>query len=131
MAPSLNYLQEVTYQIFKNTGLKIDITIQKHGFYPKGGANVKCVFFPPIGNVKPINLTELGNLDEIKGEIIATDHLKSRNIGERIKKSIQHHIKKNLRFNQFNVIGIKKVRTRWSIMCSVYNLMRIYNIGLQ
>jgi|GEM_PF-6685451 len=41
------------------------------------------------------------------------------------------HIKKNLRFNQFNVIGIKKVRIRWSIMCSAYNLMRIYNIGLQ
>ena len=41
------------------------------------------------------------------------------------------HIKKNLRLTQFNVIGIKKVRTRWSIMCSVYNLMRIYNIGLK
>jgi RNA 3'-terminal phosphate cyclase (ATP) len=96
-APSLNYLQEVTYQIFKNAGLKIDITIQKHGFYPKGGAIVKCVFLPPIGNVKPIDLTELGNIDEINGEIIATDHLKSRNIGERIKKSIQQYIEKNLR----------------------------------
>jgi hypothetical protein len=41
------------------------------------------------------------------------------------------HIKKNLRFNQFNVIGLKKVGVRWSIICTAYNLMRIYNIGLQ
>jgi RNA 3'-phosphate cyclase len=37
-APSLNYLKYVTYNIFGNHGFTIDIDIQKHGFYPKGGA---------------------------------------------------------------------------------------------
>ncbi|MFW9786002.1 MAG: RNA 3'-terminal phosphate cyclase, partial [Candidatus Heimdallarchaeota archaeon] len=96
-APSLNYLQEVTFQIFKNTGLKIEIDIKNHGFYPKGGANVKCVFQPPLGNIKPINLIDLGNLDLIKGDIIATYHLKSRNVGERIKKSVIQLLKRSLR----------------------------------
>jgi transposase len=40
------------------------------------------------------------------------------------------HFKKNLRFDRFNVIGLEKVRTRWSILCAIYNLKRIYNIGL-
>ncbi len=38
------------------------------------------------------------------------------------------HIKKNLRFIGFNVIGLEKVRTRWAIICSAYNLKRIYKI---
>lgn len=41
------------------------------------------------------------------------------------------HIKKNLRFERFAVIGLKKVRTRWTIICLVYNLKRIYNLGVQ
>ena len=41
------------------------------------------------------------------------------------------HIKKNLRFERFTVIGLKKVRTRWTIICLVYNLKRIYNLGVK
>ncbi|MFX1418304.1 MAG: RNA 3'-terminal phosphate cyclase [Promethearchaeota archaeon] len=98
-APSLNYLQQVTYNIFKNHGFKIDIAIQKHGFYPKGGAIVKCTLFPPKEGIKPINLTKLGNLDLIQGEIISTSHLKSKNVSERIKKSAQQRLKQNLGIN--------------------------------
>ena len=96
-APSLNYLQEVTYQLFRNSGLKIDVEIKEHGFYPKGGAQVRCTLHSSQHEIKPINLIELGNLDIIKGEIIATNHLKNRNIGERIKKVIYQHIKRNLK----------------------------------
>lgn len=96
-APSLNYLQEVTYQLFRNSGLKIDVEIKEHGFYPKGGAQVKCILHPSQNEIKPINLIELGNLDIIKGEIIATHNLKNRNIGERIKKSVYQNIKRKLK----------------------------------
>ncbi|MFX0104004.1 MAG: RNA 3'-terminal phosphate cyclase [Candidatus Hodarchaeota archaeon] len=98
-APSLNYLQEVTYKIFRNYGLKIDIEIEKHGFYPKGGALVKCTIFPPKNNIKPISLTELGKIDLIQGEIITTNQLRRNNIGERIKKSVIQQLKKNLELN--------------------------------
>ncbi|MFX1409011.1 MAG: RNA 3'-terminal phosphate cyclase [Promethearchaeota archaeon] len=96
-APSLNYLQEVTYKIFEKMGLKIEIDIQKHGFYPTGGAEAKCVIFPLKSKIKPLNLTELGNLDIINGEIIVTNQLKRNNISERIKKSIEQHLRKNLK----------------------------------
>ncbi|MHA2126423.1 MAG: RNA 3'-terminal phosphate cyclase, partial [Promethearchaeota archaeon] len=39
-APSLSYLQEVTYKIFKDSGLNIKLEIKKQGFYPKGGARI-------------------------------------------------------------------------------------------
>lgn len=98
-APSLNYLREVTYKIFKRSGLKINLEIQKHGFYPKGGARIICDIFPSKTTPKPINLTELGNIDLIQGEIIITKQLmRSRdNIGTRIRKSIQQQIKRNLK----------------------------------
>ncbi|MFX1307708.1 MAG: RNA 3'-terminal phosphate cyclase [Promethearchaeota archaeon] len=95
-APSLNYLKEVTYEIFKNHGFNIEIDIKKHGFYPKGGALVKCTFFPPKNNIRPIHLTKLGNLDLIKGEIVVTNQLKGKSVGERIKKSAQQYLKKYL-----------------------------------
>ncbi|UCD02128.1 MAG: RNA 3'-phosphate cyclase [Promethearchaeota archaeon] len=93
-APSLNYLKEVTYRIFKDHGFPIDIDIQKHGFYPKGGALVKCTLYPPKNKISPIFLTELGNLDLIQGEIIVTNQLRRNNVGERIKKTTQHELEK-------------------------------------
>ena len=95
-APSLNYLKEVTYQIFRNHGYDIDINIQKHGFYPKGGAIVKCTLYPPKDKLKPISLTELGKIESIRGEIIITNQLRRNNVGERIRTSVLKHLKKNL-----------------------------------
>lgn len=98
-APSLNYLKEVVYKIFSRSGSKIDLEILKHGFYPKGGARVKCTIFPSKVTINPINLTELGNINLIQGEIIITNQLKrSRdNVGTRIRKSIQQQIKRKLK----------------------------------
>lgn len=97
-APGLNYLKEVTYQIFQESGLKIDIEIQKHGFYPKGGAQISCILFPPTTDLKPINLIKLGNLTKIKGEITITNQLKNpkSKIDERIKKSINKELKSQI-----------------------------------
>ncbi|HEC40334.1 hypothetical protein LCGC14_0756240 [marine sediment metagenome] len=98
-APSLNYLQEVTYKILSRYGSKIDLKIQKHGFYPKGGAKVTCTIFPSKEPLTPINLTELGNVNLIQGEIIITNQLKrSRdNVGTRIRNSIQQQIRRKLK----------------------------------
>jgi RNA 3'-terminal phosphate cyclase (ATP)/RNA 3'-terminal phosphate cyclase (GTP) len=98
-APSLNYLQEVTYKIFKKAGCRIEIEILKHGFYPKGGAKVICTIFPSKQNLISINLTELGNVNIIQGIIIITNQLRrSRdNIGSRIRKSIQQQIRRKLK----------------------------------
>ncbi len=98
-APSLNYLMNVTYQIFKKSGFIISIDINKYGFYPKGGALTKCTIFPPKATLKPLNLKELGTIDLIQGEIILSNQLKQsgRNIGERIKKSIKLELRNHLK----------------------------------
>lgn len=98
-APGLNYLKEVTYKIFRNHGFKIDIDIQKHGFYPKGGALVKCTLYPSKRKLKPIYLTELGNIELIQGEIITTNQLKRKEVGERIKATTQKQLKKELKMD--------------------------------
>jgi RNA 3'-phosphate cyclase len=95
-APSLNYLQQVTYNIFRNHGFKIDIEIKKHGFYPKGGAIVRSTIYPPKTKIKPLNLTELGNISLIQGEIICTNHLINKKVCERIEKSATLQIEKHL-----------------------------------
>lgn len=98
-APSLNYLQEVTYQILKRAGgFKIEVEIKRQGFFPKGAASVNCVIYPPKIPLKPINLTELGNIDIIQGEIIIANQLRHNrdNIGLRIIKSINQQIKRTL-----------------------------------
>ena len=72
-APSLNYLQKVTFPLFNHSGLDIKVEIQRHGMYPKGGAKVNCKIYPSTQELKPLNITELGNIDLIQGEIIITN----------------------------------------------------------
>jgi len=98
-APGLNYLKAVTYKIFETSGLKIKIDILRHGFYPKGGAQINCHIYPPPKTLNPINLTELGNVERIHGDIIITNQLRrNRNdIGTRIRKSIQQRVKRDLK----------------------------------
>ena len=97
-APSLNYLLEVTFKLFNQSGLSINTEINRHGFYPKGGAQVICTINPSNTTLNPISLTELGTVDLIQGEIIITKQLMRNrdNIGTRIRKSIKQQLKKNL-----------------------------------
>ena len=93
-APSINYLMDLTYPIFKSSGLKIDVKVQRHGFYPKGGARVQCSISKMTESIAPIKLNRLGNIDSIKGQIIITSNLKGKNrIPERIKKIISDELK--------------------------------------
>ena len=97
-APGIDYLKNVTYKIFKKSGLNLDINIQKHGFYPKGGARMKCLINPPTQKLKPLNLTDLGTVDLIQGKIIITNQLRRArdSIGDRIRKSVKRQIKRDL-----------------------------------
>ena len=98
-APSLNYLQKVSFPLFSYSGLDIKVQIQKHGMYPKGGAKVNCKIYPSTQELKPIDITELGNIDLIQGEIIITnDNRRPRdNIGDKIRKSIHQKIRTQLK----------------------------------
>ena len=41
-APSIPYVNHVTWEIFRNMNFDLKIEIKRHGFYPKGGARVSA-----------------------------------------------------------------------------------------
>lgn len=95
-APGLNYLKNVTYQIFKKHGFEITIDIHKYGFYPKGGGATTCKIEPPKKGLNPINLTSLGNLDVIEGKIVCSNKLSNARVSERIKESAEAALKREI-----------------------------------
>ena len=100
-APSLNYLEHLTYPLFKKSGLVIEIHTKKQGFYPKGGAQVLCQVKQTEANLEPLNLTTLGEIENICGEIIITNQLKAAksSIPQRITKSIKSQLKGRYEYN--------------------------------
>jgi len=72
-APSLNYLEHVTFPLFKKSGVNIEVNTLKQGFYPKGGAQVKYYIKLPEDELKSLYLTTLGEIQQIHGEIIITN----------------------------------------------------------
>ena len=93
-APSIDYLVDVTYKIFKLARLNIEVKILRQGFYPKGGAHIECSISKNAHPISPIQLNQLGNIESVKGRITITSQLKGKgNIVERIKKTIINELK--------------------------------------
>jgi len=90
-APNLLYTESVLLPLIKKLGFEASLKIRKHGFFPKGGADVVC----NIKNCKPesLHILERGNLIEIKGISLATEDLKSRNVTERQASSAKKVLK--------------------------------------
>ena len=64
-APNLLYTKEVFLPLIRRMGFNAEIEIIKHGFYPKGGADVKAVIYKSE-NIQPLNLVKRGELSSIK-----------------------------------------------------------------
>jgi RNA 3'-terminal phosphate cyclase (ATP)/RNA 3'-terminal phosphate cyclase (GTP) len=92
-APPLPYLQHVLFPLI---GDQTKIEIEKEGFYPKGGAEVKILVHP--FKPKPIKITDKGILKDIKIISTATQDLQKARVAERqaaaatklIKTKLQH-----------------------------------------
>ena len=98
-APTLPYLENVTLPQLAVMGYNIRIVLDRHGFYPKGGAKVTFIIKPP-GKLKPINLEHFGNeIKEIGGISVASFHLKRSNVAKRQEKAAKRIINKELGIN--------------------------------
>jgi RNA 3'-phosphate cyclase len=95
-APGLNYLDNVTYGFFRKAGFRVEIKIKKYGFYPKGGALTTCRLYPAKDHLKPLELTELGDISQIEGKIACTKSLSHAQVSERIKTSAEKAINEKL-----------------------------------
>ena len=80
-SPTIDHFRYVFLKILEKMGAKIEVQIEKRGFYPKGGAKVKAIVYP--AKLKPIVLTDPGALKEIIIISGASELLKERKVAER------------------------------------------------
>ena len=90
-APNLLYTENVLLPLIKKLGFEASLEIKKHGFFPKGGADVICKIKPC--KPKSIHILERGNLIQIKGISLATEDLKNKNVAERQTNSAKKILK--------------------------------------
>ena len=81
-APSIEYTKHVTHKLLQQMSKDLTIKIKRYGFYPKGGASCEIVY-GSHENLYPLNLTEKGELEEVKIFSIASDYLQKRKVAER------------------------------------------------
>ncbi|MFW9851677.1 MAG: RNA 3'-terminal phosphate cyclase [Candidatus Thorarchaeota archaeon] len=81
-APSIEYIEYVTHKLLHQMSKDLKIRINQYGFYPKGGANCEIVY-GSHETLSPLNLTERGELEEVKVFSIVSDYLQKRKIAER------------------------------------------------
>jgi RNA 3'-terminal phosphate cyclase (ATP) len=65
-SPSFHYLVEVFTPFLKRMGIKIQLTIESYGFYPKGGGKVRADMFP-VEEIKPLRIMERGKFLRLIG----------------------------------------------------------------
>ncbi len=92
-APPMDYIKMVLLSLIKKFGCKVEIDIIKHGFYPKGGGEVKITVYP-CNELKPVNLIERGEFEKTTGVSVASEFLKSKKVAERqasaVKKMLEN-----------------------------------------
>jgi len=92
LAPSIPYLQYVILPLLKKMNYDIKIEIKKHGFYPKGGAEL--IIKTKKTNLKPLQLQERGKLNNIRCFSYASNFLKKRQVAERQSETAKKILKK-------------------------------------
>lgn len=88
------YLELVLFPILERFGYQAKVEVSRHGFYPRGGAQVATLFHPWQPH-KEINLTQQGKLIKISGISIASHHLRQKNVAERQRDSALKILQKN------------------------------------
>jgi len=102
-APTINYLRLVLLPTLKKMGIDAEITVQKYGYYPKGGGEVTMIV-KPNNSPAPIELINFGRLTQIDGLSVCT-FLSERQVAERQAKAAQNYLLQegyNAKINIFN-----------------------------
>jgi len=90
-APSSSYIINVLIPLLDRVGFKSNLEIQRHGFYPRGGAEAKITFHP-VSTLKGLIMEDRGELVAIEGESVATVQLKNARVAERQVSSFVNSI---------------------------------------
>ncbi len=92
-SPPVPYLENVLLPVLSKMGIQAKFTIKKHGFYPVGGSGVDFGV-DPVKEIKPINLTDPGEVVKINGLSIASESLRDRDVADRQIRGFRRIIRK-------------------------------------
>lgn len=88
-SPSWHYLAEIFAPSLLRLGVKIELTLDACGFYPKGGGKVRCRV-EPVGRIRALTAEQRGKLLRVSG-CSAVANL-PRSIAERQARSALNHL---------------------------------------
>lgn len=80
-APPLDSYEMVLFPLMRRMGIVADVEILERGFYPIGGGHAVATL-EPIGDIRPLKLTDLGRLKKIHGRCFV------QHLPERIEKDM-------------------------------------------
>ena len=92
-APTINYMRHVFLPTLRLMSVDAQITVQKFGYYPKGGGEATMTV-TPNRKLKPFELLEYGKLESIKGVSVCT-FLADRQVAERQAQAAQNYLSKD------------------------------------
>ncbi len=81
LAPAFDYLRHVFLWFLERMGARVEVAVNRRGYYPRGGAAVSVAIRP--SRLEPIALTERGGLRRISVISQAAGVLKARRVAER------------------------------------------------
>ncbi len=65
-SPSFHHIGEVFVPVLAECGMNLDVSIEKYGFYPKGGGEI-IVHVTPTRDVQSLELQKRGEIKDIRG----------------------------------------------------------------
>ncbi|MFX0170947.1 MAG: RNA 3'-terminal phosphate cyclase [Candidatus Hodarchaeota archaeon] len=92
-APSIPYVNHVTWDIFRRVNCKLDLTINRHGFYPKGGARVTASLMSP-SSLQGLKLDVYNKPIKAKILSFASKHLERARVAQRQSNSVVKALQK-------------------------------------
>ncbi|MEM2940199.1 MAG: RNA 3'-terminal phosphate cyclase [Thermoproteota archaeon] len=93
-APPIDYIKEVLAKALEAMGYMVGISVERRGFYPRGGGIVHFKS-KPVEFLKPFSLTEFPRLKSIR--ILVYSARLPKHVGERIARSAASEISRRLR----------------------------------
>ncbi len=81
-APPIASLEHVNFALLRRWGFAAHLTVEREGFYPKGGARVRA-HFEPAHIIGPLEFLERGAIRGIRGVSIASHQFQKNRVAER------------------------------------------------
>jgi len=86
-APSAYHMKFVLLPLLEQMGVRVELDIIRPGYVPRGGGILE-VRVEPAGKLKPLNLTERGDILNIEGMALSS-HLKEKRVSQRMAAECQ------------------------------------------